>query len=506
MKCFNSRQFVLSVFLALLFFGALFWAKGRDPFSRDWFTVRTANHDFIKCIVVLPKPIHPYPVVVYAHGSGGTLMNDGKELRQIAEFGLAAVSFEYNQTNEVIFASQFQALLDYMQKQIWVNTNMLAWVGFSLGANRIFDFALHHPEQTPKVLVKLGGSGADQSVFNLVLSTNLHCPVLLIHGGQDEVFPVTDTERLASALQTNGRSVELKIIPGLPHSLEPERGAVFRGIGEYCRSHLAGENAWQNYHSIAQWQNEASPLRLFWLVAAVWAVVCSALSSHRKTAEPEIFKLKRHEIALRWLAVLLATWALAETAIHLVSPRFSVSSTTLSIARRLLVQPKERTDFEFLAGQSTWHGEKLKTLLENAELAGYNRGLSNWRLSDKIYRDYVLSPAITGSSTEEFNWRRMLWEEFYPRIRHESLPRDASRIVVHHLRERLTISRLANPFHNVQDIWLKQITDEIGFEIIYVAALRSVGVPARLDLSGRAEFYDDNKWQLAPQPSVTNWL
>jgi hypothetical protein len=95
-----------------------------------------------------------------------------------------------------------------------------------------------------------------------------------------------------------------------------------------------------------------------------------------------------------------------------------------------------------------------------------------------------------------------LWEEFYLRIRHESSPEDAAKIVMRHLCERVTIASLPNLSHDVPDIWLKQITDEAGFEIIYVAALRSVGVPARLNSNSHAEFWDGNKWQTAPAPSV----
>jgi hypothetical protein len=54
----------------------------------------------------------------------------------------------------------------------------------------------------------------------------------------------------------------------------------------------------------------------------------------------------------------------------------------------------------------------------------------------------------------------------------------------------------------VSVIWRSQITDEKGFQIIYVAALRSVGVPARLDANGQAEFYDGNQWQPTPMPAV----
>ncbi|MGA2178771.1 MAG: transglutaminase domain-containing protein [Verrucomicrobiota bacterium] len=96
------------------------------------------------------------------------------------------------------------------------------------------------------------------------------------------------------------------------------------------------------------------------------------------------------------------------------------------------------------------------------------------------------------------NWRQPLWEEFYPRIRHESSPEDAARIVVRHLRERVTIAALPDLPQDVPEIWLKRITDEAGLEIIYVAALRSVGVPARLNSQHPAEFWDGTKWNNAP--------
>lgn len=119
-----------------------------------------------------------------------------------------------------------------------------------------------------------------------------------------------------------------------------------------------------------------------------------------------------------------------------------------------------------------------------------------------MYQDFVLSPVIAGDTNEQLDWRRPLWEEFYLRTRHESSPEDAAKIVMKHLRERVTIATLPNPPQDVPDIWLRQTTDEPGFEIIYVAALRSVGVPARLDSNNHAEFWDGNKWQTAPAPSV----
>ena len=493
------------VLAILLFLGAMFWAKARDPFFRKWFSVAAGDHSF-KCVAVLPKPAQRWPVVIYAHGAGGNLMNDGNDLRQMAEMGLAVVSLEYDQSNEVAFTAQFRAVLGCVAARKWADTNAIAWAGFSLGSIRIFDFAVQHPNQQPQLLVLLSGRGLQPSASLPPPGFHPKCPVLLAHGGQDEVFPVADTERLAAVLQSNGVPVDLKVIPGGPHDLEPDRRAVFRCLGEYCRSHLPVNSPawWQDYHSIAQWQAEAPWLPWFWLPAAAW-VVGGAVWKRRQRAVPlEKPKLLRWEIVLRWLAAILATWALVETSLHLLPPQFPVSEHTEALARKFSVPDKERAAFETLAGRPIWKGEKLKTLLDHVELAVYNRELINWQLDQTNYEDYVLNPVITGKG-EQLNWRRPLWEEFYPRIRHESSPLAAAQIVVRHLRERVTVVAGPNLPQEVPEVWLAQLTDQTGFEIIYVAALRSVGVPARLDAQGQAELFADGQWQPAPGPAVMAW-
>jgi len=302
-------------------------------------------------------------------------------------------------------------------------------------------------------------------------------------------------------------------------------------VGEYCLTHLTGPNAWQNYHSLMEWEAEAPPLWLFFLPAVAvigwWvgqscrsAPISPSASAAMLAGTPTPtsrgsfwLKFGRRsnaalpwcDIALRWLAGLLAAWALAETALHLAPPHFAVSPTALSLARRVSVQPKEQADFEYLAAQPIWSGVKLRTLLDHAQLAGYNRQLVNWQVDDPLYRDEILSPVITGRSGERLDWRRPLWEEFYPRIRHETALADAARIIVRHLRERVTIAALPGLPHEVPDIWRRQITDPTGFAIIYVAALRSAGVPARLNLPARAEFWDGAQWQVAPLPALVSW-
>ncbi len=227
--------------------------------------------------------------------------------------------------------------------------------------------------------------------------------------------------------------------------------------------------------------------------------ICAGLKANQYDAPCQLGK---REIWLRRATWVLAALALLQTTIYLGTPLLPVSNGTLAVARKCLIPPKTVADFDFLATNSIWRGKKLKVLLEHVNLANYDRELVNWQLDDKMYRDFVLSPVITGKPNEQLNWRRPLWEEFYPRIRHESSPAGAANIVLRQLRERVTISTAASLPHDAPEIWSRQITDETGFEIIYAAALRSVGIPARLDSNKHTEFWDGNKWQTAAQPSV----
>ena len=335
---------------------------------------------------------------------------------------------------------------------------------------------LSGPGTRPAELKYLGPPGS-------IPLQNLRGPVLLVAGEQDEIFSPAETTAFAAMLRTNGLSVDLQVIGRARPGWGLERETIFRCVGEYCLTHLAGKDAWRNYHSIAQWQAEVLPFRWFCLPATGWVVGWLIWSRRRKGDWSGKIKLPRREIVLRWLAALFATLILADTAIHLIPPRLAVSNRTLAVARRFLIQPKERADFEYLAAQPVWREQKLKVLLEHVELAGYNRELVNWQVDDRIYRDYVLSPVLEPAGTfqpsafslQPLPWRRPLWEEFYPRIRHDSSPEDAAKMVVRHLRERVTVADAPDLPQDVPAIWLRQITDRAGFEIIYVAALRSVG-------------------------------
>ncbi len=227
-----------------------------------------------------------------------------------------------------------------------------------------------------------------------------------------------------------------------------------------------------------------------------------ALSPFEAEREGGAHGVPRPTIALRWLAGILAALAIAQTVLQLGTPRLAVGERTLSIARKFLVPPKAKQDFEFLAAEPIWSAKQLGTLLAHVELANYNRELVNWKLPDDIYRRYVLSPQIDPALDGEMNWRRPLWESFYPRIRKESSLEAAAETIVRHLGERITIRTGQASPDSIAAGWQRQGANQVVFEAVYIAALRSAGIPARRSPSGPAEFWNGVEWQPAPRPRV----
>jgi dienelactone hydrolase len=510
------REFWVPILLLLVLVAAMRWANGRDPFEREWFTLKTAGSGKVNGIAVLPKPRGVFPVVLYFYGSGGDLVRSGTQLRQFAQLGMAALGIEYCQTNQAIFDEQVVALGDWLKGRGWAQSNAVAWVGFSQGAQMTLRFLLTHPEVKPNVYVRLAGGTvaeiekADTGKGKSDGATTAGLPAssaLLVHGQDDNTFPLSDAQRVANRLRSRGVAVDFRVLQGQAHGFEPNRELVFRAAAEYCLVHLKGPDAFRNYCSLSEWEAGAQGLWIYCIMPVLWAAAW--LYVKRRTREPAVahvrHKRTRLELGLSWLAIGLVTAAVGETALQTGVPRMSITEWSLSTARRFLVRPRLLNDFNYLASDSTSLGKPLSRLLDNVELAGYNRELVNWKTEDTMYHEYVLSHLVTSKAGDDLKWRRPLWEEFYPRIRREQSPESAAEIVVRHLRERVTIADFPDAAQGAENIWRAQITNEHGFELIYVAALRSVGIPARLNPDDIAEFWTGSDWRQAPRPLITTW-
>ncbi len=75
-----------------------------------------------------------------------------------------------------------------------------------------------------------------QSAISRPLFSNIQ--MLLIHGENDEIFPVADCRRVAERLKSSGVAVGLRIFPGQSHNFEADRPVMVRGVAEYLRAYF----------------------------------------------------------------------------------------------------------------------------------------------------------------------------------------------------------------------------------------------------------------------------
>jgi dienelactone hydrolase len=567
----------LGLFAGLVFLGSLVWAKSRDPFRRQEFNLKTASGR-ISSMAVVPKGYAKLPTVIYAHDSGGAWQKDGNNLRQLAELGLAAVAFDYDQTNAEHFDGELAAVLECVRRQDWTDTNAMAWIGFGLGAQHMLRYAVSHPDQQPQIYVQMAGKWIPelaesfemeqpsiqiereietQSSSAAALKNNglapscgelripkktfaeigslksnqrfakgapeqslcLSCPVLFVHGENDDILALPCAKKLAGVLETAGTPVTLKIIPGEVHAFGAEHSLVVRLTGEYCKAKLVRKHPLPQFPKL-----HPRALLLYISPAFVWLGAWLYLRRKEKgTRAASLLRLRKScnlsklGLGLHVVAAALAILAVADTVLHVVPPRMKVNERTLDIARKHLLAPKWREDFETLAALPIWRGQVVGTLLEHVELAHYTvNELVNWKLDDTVYRQFVLSPVVEEKfkahgwkyplEQDEFNWRRELWENFYPLVRHENTTDAAAAIVVRFLRQRITVAPNYPKQRGVESIWNGHIANLVDFEIVYTAALRSVGVPARLSEKRQVEFWTGSEWRPAPRPLATTWV
>jgi phospholipase/carboxylesterase len=127
-----------------------------------------------------------------------------------------------------------QRMLDAELAHWQLGYEQLALVGFSQGSM----MSLHHVATNPQgaaVVVAFSGRLASP------VTTRSATPVTLIHGEDDTVIPVDETERAAIALNDAGFDVEAFALPGVAHTISGDgvelgREALVRALEPLARS------------------------------------------------------------------------------------------------------------------------------------------------------------------------------------------------------------------------------------------------------------------------------
>ena len=147
---------------------------------------------------------------------------------------------------------------------------------------------------------------------------------------------------------------------------------------------------------------------------------------------------------------------------------------------------------------------KVGVLLEHIELSDLQKRQFYDSTTPEQFEKYILSPIISPEMERDLGWRRLMWEHVYPRIRNEHDPAVAATMVARYLRQRVTVAnhRVQGNTLDLRTAWESGMITADEFEVLYVAALRSVGIGARINVEGKTEFLENTHWQLAPRPLV----
>lgn len=269
-------------------------------------------------------------------------------------------------------------------------------------------------------------------------------------------------------------------------------------LNDFDLTHISETDLQQRYAPGRLWLRRAcSGLAFLVLVSlALWKLRNKFLPKRLWASEPK---------AERCVLLNLVTWfaciiALSVTGLNLLVPELKVNGFSLSMAKSFLHR-SHAEDISFLGQQKAVGEIKLKTLLQDAQLANLQRHQFYSSLESGLFQQYILSPQIDSQSSA-WNSREELWEYFQPRIRKQHDPLLGAKIIVDYLLERVGIDSSYSADQDVDTIWIQKMASEDGFQRIYVAALRSAGIAARLNDLNQAELWTGQAWTAAPGPPI----
>lgn len=193
----------------------------------------------------------------------------------------------------------------------------------------------------------------------------------------------------------------------------------------------------------------------------------------------------------------MALVAALVTGFQLDLRRRPATEESLARAEKWAVRTELQADFGWLRARALEPTARVTDWLDAVELAELQRRQFYPALPEGLFRECVLDPQVGGVGGVRV--RRMLWTYFAPRVRKETEVPAAAASIVRELRTRVTPMKDLPPA-NLAAAWAGGTAGPADWERLYVAALRSCGVAARLNNQGRAEYWSGEQWSGAPRP------
>ena len=212
-------------------------------------------------VAFIPQREQPVPLVLIAHGLGGTHTMNINYARSVASHGVAAYIFDFRGgsvnsrsdglTTEMSIKTQaddIEAIMYAASNWDFVDINSIVLVGVSQGGYAAAIAAMHRPDEVAGLVMICPAFVANTVIYDMFSSreeipqefnlmgwinvghnyaydiwgfdifneiTNYTGPVLLIHGDADDIVDISYSERAAEAYE----NAELRVIPGAGHAI-----------------------------------------------------------------------------------------------------------------------------------------------------------------------------------------------------------------------------------------------------------------------------------------------
>jgi dipeptidyl aminopeptidase/acylaminoacyl peptidase len=213
----------------------------------------------VEAIVVKPKSETPVPGLLLLPGYQRTARDFSRLAEGLARHGFASVTITlpgYGQTQvKPDFVGpntidMLQAGFERFQRETFVDPQKLGIFGYSRGGiaasllvlrlpqvraavfgGAVYDLAKAYAESLPGIRTNIEAeAGVTEAAMrersSIMQMEKLPCPVLIVHGEQDDRVPVDQAYLLRDRLQALGKEHELKIFPGQGHNLNPQDAAL----------------------------------------------------------------------------------------------------------------------------------------------------------------------------------------------------------------------------------------------------------------------------------------
>lgn len=161
-----------------------------------------------------------WPLILFLHGMG----ERGDDLELLTVYGIPKIVAQQPDFPFITVSPQcpdgqlwhhqnllLKRLLDSLQATYAVDADRVYLTGLSMGGFGTWSLALSYPNEFAAIAPVCGGG------FPEYVSTIKHVPAWVFHGDEDDVVPLSESQKMVEALRRAGGEVRFTVYPGVGH-------------------------------------------------------------------------------------------------------------------------------------------------------------------------------------------------------------------------------------------------------------------------------------------------